>query len=102
MIRRPPRSTLFPYTTLFRSTNNGSTSATFSQVVNSGAPPSSLVNPSDRNTTRLNWYHQNPSDPGFCLNINHNRNHQNGTAAGATPATDDTPTAFLLGTTITN
>src|SRR5260221_6375429 len=23
MIRRPPRSTLFPYTTLFRSTNNG-------------------------------------------------------------------------------
>src|SRR5574340_1704519 len=24
MIRRPPRSTLFPYTTLFRSLNNGS------------------------------------------------------------------------------
>src|SRR2546427_7620147 len=24
MIRRPPRSTLFPYTTLFRSVNNGS------------------------------------------------------------------------------
>src|SRR5438876_1424072 len=25
MIRRPPRSTLFPYTTLFRSTSRGST-----------------------------------------------------------------------------
>src|SRR5438132_7032120 len=28
MIRRPPRSTLFPYTTLFRSRRAGSTSAT--------------------------------------------------------------------------
>src|SRR3712207_7006109 len=27
MIRRPPRSTLFPYTTLFRSDHNGKTSA---------------------------------------------------------------------------
>src|SRR2546422_4592779 len=27
MIRRPPRSTLFPYTTLFRSANRGSSSA---------------------------------------------------------------------------
>src|SRR2546430_13358718 len=26
MIRRPPRSTLFPYTTLFRSANNGAVS----------------------------------------------------------------------------
>src|SRR2546426_9141860 len=30
MIRRPPRSTLFPYTTLFRSHNNGD--LTFSDV----------------------------------------------------------------------
>src|SRR3712207_8761138 len=28
MIRRPPRSTLFPYTTLFRSENTGNTSET--------------------------------------------------------------------------
>src|SRR5690242_21537044 len=27
MIRRPPRSTLFPYTTLFRSRNNGRSAA---------------------------------------------------------------------------
>src|SRR2546427_6874883 len=31
MIRRPPRSTLFPYTTLFRSTGNGHVYVTFSQ-----------------------------------------------------------------------
>src|SRR5260370_34925249 len=29
MIRRPPRSTLFPYTTLFRSTSKNSTKAGF-------------------------------------------------------------------------
>src|SRR5260370_38942779 len=29
MIRRPPRTTLFPYTTLFRSTTSTSTSGTF-------------------------------------------------------------------------
>src|SRR3712207_7217426 len=29
MIRRPPRSTLFPYTTLFRSGNNGSPSRSY-------------------------------------------------------------------------
>src|SRR5260221_4674505 len=34
MIRRPPRSTLFPYTTLFRSAN---TSRTISWVANDGA-----------------------------------------------------------------
>src|SRR5256885_7685802 len=32
MIRRPPRSTLFPYTTLFRSLNALDASRTFSQV----------------------------------------------------------------------
>src|SRR2546426_12090278 len=43
MIRRPPRSTLFPYTTLFRSVYSGSatfaasTSAVVNQVVNAPA-----------------------------------------------------------------
>src|SRR5258708_31167487 len=35
MIRRPPRSTLFPYTTLFRSTvpsRDGTTDATFAEL----------------------------------------------------------------------
>src|SRR3712207_7459386 len=31
MIRRPPRSTLFPYTTLFRSCTNGVTTSPLSQ-----------------------------------------------------------------------
>src|SRR2546430_17472431 len=35
MIRRPPRSTLFPYTTLFRSANPPTPANTFSPVVGS-------------------------------------------------------------------
>src|SRR2546430_4495334 len=34
MIRRPPRSTLFPYTTLFRSQQDESVKAAWSEVVN--------------------------------------------------------------------
>src|SRR2546430_10303854 len=37
MIRRPPRSTLFPYTTLFRSTSTGGV------AVRSSCPPSALI-----------------------------------------------------------
>src|SRR5947209_16876647 len=33
MIRRPPRSTLFPYTTLFRSTSSSSASSTTTVIV---------------------------------------------------------------------
>src|SRR3712207_8127271 len=44
MIRRPPRSTLFPYTTLFRST--AARSRRESSVTSSGTP-----SPSDRSTS---------------------------------------------------
>src|SRR5574340_1505285 len=61
MIRRPPRSTLFPYTTLFRSGRQ-----TLRRV-----PPTS---PSlacgclrDRKSTRLNSSHQKISYAVFCL-----------------------------------
>src|SRR3989475_9543118 len=37
MIRRPPRSTLFPYTTLFRSTANGSAASTPTEPVHEAA-----------------------------------------------------------------
>src|SRR5437016_11988759 len=47
MIRRPPRSTLFPYTTLFRSPNLPAVRVTVSPVTTSGA----LAGPS-RNKTR--------------------------------------------------
>src|SRR5687767_15727224 len=41
MIRRPPRSTLFPYTTLFRSRSTASSSWTFSTAAASCRPISS-------------------------------------------------------------
>src|SRR3712207_6942838 len=87
MIRRPPRSTLFPYTTLFRSqiyrdsqpgqtnANNGSYTA-FARadagcwgyaeghelMHNLGG-----VQPEDRKSTRLNSSHANISYAVFCL-----------------------------------
>src|SRR5246127_2985912 len=63
MIRRPPRSTLFPYTTLFRSANalliNGET----------GVPPISFgwQFRTDRKSTRLNSSHSQISYAVFCL-----------------------------------
>src|SRR3712207_8922841 len=88
MIRRPPRSTLFPYTTLFRSSSAGrsensgshvraSASSALSQnwkkaygEVSAGSsqtePPSLLPN-LDRKSTRLNSSHANISYAVFCL-----------------------------------
>src|SRR3712207_7497863 len=39
MIRRPPRSTLFPYTTLFRSTTRGPPRPTAAAPAGSAGPP---------------------------------------------------------------
>src|SRR5215204_7401235 len=61
MIRRPPRSTLFPYTTLFRSCP-ASLSAR-SCPAGSGAPRAD----SDRKSTRLNSSHTVISYAVFCL-----------------------------------
>src|SRR5256885_12335314 len=47
MIRRPPRSTLFPYTTLFRSPRAGSTSP-----ARSGCAPTGPCPPPSRNRPR--------------------------------------------------
>src|SRR5947209_19734540 len=66
MIRRPPRSTLFPYTTLFRSRARSprpQLTRSFRQV--SSCPLSSLVQ--DRKSTRLNSSHANISYAVFCL-----------------------------------
>src|SRR2546430_11356635 len=85
MIRRPPRSTLFPYTTLFRSNSQVSQifenaiAGQLSQVVTggtldlSGSPPP--AGPSqvayailkDRKSTRLNSSHSQISYAVFCL-----------------------------------
>src|SRR3712207_7484321 len=73
MIRRPPRSTLFPYTTLFRSDyEKGSTTSTFliereiSQWFNVGPQQVSPIG-IDRKSTRLNSSHANISYAVFCL-----------------------------------
>src|SRR5258708_8789492 len=67
MIRRPPRSTLFPYTTLFRSRNNcrrrtGEPRPGRKPTARSSAPAAR-----DRKSTRLNSSHQIISYAVFCL-----------------------------------
>src|SRR3712207_7863029 len=59
MIRRPPRSTLFPYTTLFRSTDSDSTRP---PAVITPSRPSSSPTPSDvsRKTASTNRYAPSP------------------------------------------
>src|SRR2546421_2682055 len=68
MIRRPPRSTLFPYTTLFRS----QTSARPGEdggIMASTAPmfPLASEENGDRKSTRLNSSHDQISYAVFCL-----------------------------------
>src|SRR2546429_7338509 len=75
MIRRPPRSTLFPYTTLFRS-NHGLTGRAVAERRLICSPdlltdptlmlPSGVVE-RDRKSTRLNSSHGYISYDGFCL-----------------------------------
>src|SRR3712207_8152052 len=84
MIRRPPRSTLFPYTTLFRSRDKGYISAErlkFLLAVNDGSLSWTVkksfrgaatlnleyFTQEDRKSTRLNSSHANISYAVFCL-----------------------------------
>src|ERR1017187_7859582 len=62
MIRRPPRSTLFPYTTLFRSESPGPT-RTSPMWSNAGH----IGDVRDRKSTRLNSSHRCISYAVFCL-----------------------------------
>src|SRR3712207_6945470 len=77
MIRRPPRSTLFPYTTLFRSdleyvrdrqhlaaTGKGRVVAGEEEVL---LHPLAPLGPEDRKSTRVNSSHANISYVVFCL-----------------------------------
>src|SRR2546427_1154039 len=86
MIRRPPRSTLFPYTTLFRSLfsgggfgitlgsksvtidrSNESVRAAGSSVQAQGGNASIVAGNQDRKSTRLNSSHSQISYAVFCL-----------------------------------
>src|SRR3712207_6852484 len=70
MIRRPPRSTLFPYTTLFRSSamETGGSNLTFFPSATEGS--TSRYSKLDRKSTRLNSSHANISYAVFCLKKN--------------------------------
>src|SRR6266496_5552973 len=68
MIRRPPRSTLFPYTTLFRSRRHGrATSRAARRVRISARDPRRQHDRRDRKSTRLNSSHVEISYAVFCL-----------------------------------
>src|SRR5438552_12452569 len=64
MIRRPPRSTLFPYTTLFRSSRWRHAGADRRRRAPEGVGESAA---GDRKSTRLNSSHQIISYAVFCL-----------------------------------
>src|SRR2546429_6819199 len=77
MIRRPPRSTLFPYTTLFRSHAHSplSTVVGLTRTARSaGNSDPARATRTDRKSTRLNSSHGYISYAVFCLkkkNTNH-------------------------------
>src|SRR5256885_5593702 len=79
MIRRPPRSTLFPYTTLFRSCTT-SESSFFNRGYES-FPVSLVISTSassrDRKSTRLNSSHLVISYAVFCLKKKKKKEIQN-------------------------
>src|SRR2546428_7117876 len=86
MIRRPPRSTLFPYTTLFRSSCEDQASShrsllgkdTRRGLPGSPAPCQRVFrwhcrpSPTDRKSTRLNSSHDQISYAVFCLKKKNN------------------------------
>src|SRR3712207_8076720 len=79
MIRRPPRSTLFPYTTLFRSQERVEDAGDLAGHRRAGRGVRHLCSPlgavpahdasrrPDRKSTRLNSSHANISYAVFCL-----------------------------------
>src|SRR5256885_6574173 len=75
MIRRPPRSTLFPYTTLFRSSLTMSKGSWLNSPTVTALPldmrnsvcPSGADLATDRKSTRLNSSHLVISYAVFCL-----------------------------------
>src|SRR5258707_11623415 len=93
MIRRPPRSTLFPYTTLFRSNPAEDIPVQFIQMIpyvvtivvlagfigQSRAPRAlgtAYEKERDRKSTRLNSSHANISYAVFCLKKKKKKKHR--------------------------
>src|SRR2546427_4236378 len=91
MIRRPPRSTLFPYTTLFRSLVEGPARRTAGWMAGKSPQMKTVVFPgpavpgdvvrvrveaaTDRKSTRLNSSHSQISYAVFCLKKKKKQQH---------------------------
>src|SRR2546427_5248234 len=85
MIRRPPRSTLFPYTTLFRSLPNKGCNGLQAVAVSETNGVTWTVRPvpnisagiwdPDRKSTRLNSSHSQISYAVFCLKKKKKKKH---------------------------
>src|SRR5206468_12714175 len=84
MIPRPPRSTLFPYTTLFRSVRRRRSLAV--HVIGNAEPAAEIdmrdmvavgahIDFGDRKSTRLNSSHDQISYAVFCLKKKNNTEH---------------------------
>src|ERR1035437_10415648 len=82
MIRRPPRSTLFPYTTLFRSMLH---SVEIARAA--GIDLWDEVLTQDRKSTRLNSSHANISYAVFCLKKKQKNNDKRPTTTSTVLAT---------------
>src|SRR2546422_7243271 len=68
MIRRPPRSTLFPYTTLFRSSSAPKSSSSTPTARRPRTSTRKILDSAiDRKSTRLNSSHGYISYAVFCL-----------------------------------
>src|SRR5256886_13574869 len=67
MIRRPPRSTLFPYTTLFRSVFDVMKLTVDALLPGTGRTVGDELLTPDRKSTRLNSSHSQISYAVFCL-----------------------------------
>src|SRR5256885_7939334 len=99
MIRRPPRSTLFPYTTLFRSVRPRALPKDSPTVRATASEPP----PADRKSTRLNSSHLVISYAVFCLkkkkkNLPNHRNRIHTTINNHTPQSLLSNNNFVLPT----
>src|SRR4051812_49973617 len=85
MIRRPPRSTLFPYTTLFRSEQTLFVALAWRNILRASWPDGG----EDRKSTRLNSSHMSISYAVFCLKKKKKRTRTERIASrNDTPAND--------------
>src|SRR5689334_23597427 len=90
MLRRPPRSTLFPYTTLFRSQDRQTRAPYHRRQLHASLGPRSDEGGSrerDRKSTRLNSSHSSISYAVFCLKKK-NKNPKRITLYTAMPSTE--------------